>query len=144
MPTLRKTPAPDPEAPPLKELKRLLHQAESARAKRGGSHRVELPDHAYRFLVGIVQDLYEGKLVSPTPVTQALTTQKAANLLGVSRQFLVRLLDDGKIRSHKVGTHRRIYLKDLLAFREERDLRRHEAIRRIARDAVDDGIYDEF
>lgn len=144
MPTLRKTPAADLEALPLTELKRLLHQAESARTKRGGLHRVELPDQAFRLLVGIIQDLSEGRLVSPAPAAQELTTQRAANLLGVSRQFLVRLLDDGKILSHKVGTHRRVYLRDLLAFREERDRRRHEAIRRIARDAVDDGVYDEF
>ncbi len=142
--TLERNPLAHPDASPLAELRLLLRRAEAARPKSGGLHRLDLPDQAFHLLVGIVQDLSEGKLVSPTPDTQELTTQQAANYLGVSRQFLVRLLDEGKILFHRAGTHRRVYLKDLLAFREERDRRRHEAIRRIARDAVDDGIYDEF
>ncbi len=73
-----------------------------------------------------------------------MTSQESANFLGVSRQFLVRLLDEGKIPFHRAGTHRRVYLQDLIAFRKERDRRRHEAIGQMARDAVKDGVYDEF
>jgi excisionase family DNA binding protein len=73
-----------------------------------------------------------------------MTTQEAATFLGVSRQFLARLLDQGKIPFHRAGTHRRVYLQDLLSFRKERDLRRHEAIEQMARDAVEDDVYDEF
>jgi len=98
----------------------------------------------YRVLIKIVQDLSDGKAVSLTSAAQELTTQEAASFLGCSRQFLVRLLDGGQIPFHRVGTHRRVYLRDLTAFRRQRDLNRHEAIRRMARDAVADGVYDEF
>ena len=73
-----------------------------------------------------------------------MTTQEATSFLGVSRQFVVRLLDEGKISFHRVGTHRRIYLQDLISFRKERDVRRHHAIEQMAREAVKDGVYDQF
>jgi excisionase family DNA binding protein len=92
----------------------------------------------------IIEDLAGGKAVSLTSAAQEMTTQQAANFLGVSRQFLVRLLDEGKIPFHRAGTHRRVYFQDLISFRKERDRRRHEAIEQMARDAVKDGIYDEF
>jgi hypothetical protein len=56
----------------------------------------------------------------------------------------VRLLDEGKIPFHRVGSHRRVYLQDLITYRNERDRRRHEPIQEIARDAVRDGAYDDF
>ncbi len=129
---------------PLAELQRLLRDATKARAKQGGVRRLTLPEPAYQLLVKIVQDLSDGKAVATTPAAEVLTTQGAAAVLGVSRQFLVRLLDEGRIPFHRVGTHRRVYRNDLLAFRKERDHRRHEAIQKMARDAVKDGVYDVF
>lgn len=111
---------------------------------RRGLHEIALPDKLYRLLLKIVEDLADGKAVSLTSAAQEMTSQQAANFLGVSRQFLVRLLDEGKIPFHRAGTHRRVYLQDLIAFRKERDRRRHEAIRQMARDAVKDGVYDEL
>jgi excisionase family DNA binding protein len=73
-----------------------------------------------------------------------MTTQEAASFPGVSRQFLVQLLDQGSVPFHRAGTHRRVYFQDLISFRKERDRRRHEAIEQMARDAVNDGVYDEF
>jgi excisionase family DNA binding protein len=110
----------------------------------GKFHEIALPDKLYRLLVKIVNDLADGKAVSLTSDAQEMTTQHAANFLGVSRQFLVRILDEGKIPFHRAGTHRRVYLRDLISFRKERDRRRHEAIETMARDAVKDGVYDEF
>lgn len=126
----------------IAELRRLL---EDRRAKgRRGLHEIELPDKLYRLLLRIVDDLADGKAVSLSSAAQEMTSQEAANFLGVSRQFLVRLLDEGRIPFHRVGTHRRVYLQDLISFRKERDRRRHEAIEQMARDAVKDGVYDEF
>ena len=126
----------------IAELRRFL----STNAKPGLSRtrNIRLPDGLYQLLLKIVQDLADGKAVSLTHAAQELTTQEAAGFLGVSRQFLVRLLDEGKIAFHRVGTHRRVYLTDIISYRSERDGRRHEAIRQMARDAVTDGIYDEF
>jgi len=124
------------------ELRRCL--SDHRGKDRGKFHEIALPDKLYRLLVRIVNDLADGKAVSLTSDAQEMTTQQAANFLGVSRQFLVRILDEGKIPFHRAGTHRRVYLQDLISFRKERDRRRHEAIATMARDAVKDGVYDEF
>ena len=124
----------------IAELREFLRQD----TKTNGRRRIELPDQLYRLLTRIIQDLADGKPVSLTTAKQDLTTQQAANFLGVSRQFLVRLLDQKQIPFHRVGTHRRLHFQDLVAFRSERDRRRHQAIRRMARDAVKQGVYDDF
>ena len=47
-----------------------------------------------------------------------MTTQQVANLLGVSRPFVVKLIDDGRLAGHKVGTHRRVYTRDAVAYKD--------------------------
>jgi len=63
-------------------------------------------------------------------------------LLGVSRQFLVNLLEGGEIPYHTVGTHRRVYAEDLFRYKARRDLNRHRAIRELARAEAAEGLYD--
>jgi len=65
--------------------------------------RHEIPDSVYRLLLSVLKIMQEGKAVSIVPQMQDLTTQRAANLLGVSRQFFVRLLDDEKLPFHRRG-----------------------------------------
>jgi excisionase family DNA binding protein len=127
----------------IAELRRFLSNS-GRESPKSGIHQIKLPDSLYRLLLKIVQELADGKAVSLTSAAQELSSQEAASFLGVSRQFLVRLLDEGKIRFHRVGTHRRVYMQDLISFRKERDLRRHQAIEQMAREAVADGVYDEF
>ena len=72
-----------------------------------------------------------------------LTIGRAAELLNVSREFMVKLLDDRTIPSvGEGGARRRIEESVLLAFRERRNAARQEAIRQMARDAVESGVYD--
>jgi excisionase family DNA binding protein len=71
-----------------------------------------------------------------------LTTQQAADLLNVSRQYLVRLLDRGDIASHKTGAHRRVRAVDLAAYRESRDQARRTALAEMTAEAQQDGGYD--
>jgi excisionase family DNA binding protein len=82
--------------------------------------QVELPASAFHALQAIVHDLANGKTVTLFPNDRELTTKEAADVLQVSRQFLVRLLDRGEIPFHKVGTHRRIRVDDLLAYKDRR------------------------
>ena len=126
------------------ELHDLLQKEGSARLMGpGGEPSLELPHAIFRLLMEIVELMQQGKAISIVPVTQELTTQQAAEMLGVSRPFLVKLVERGEIPFHPAGTHRRVYLTDLMQYKRKRDQLRHEAINRMAQEAVDAGDYDE-
>ena len=63
-------------------------------------------------------------------------------MVGISRQYFVQLLEEGRIPFHKVGTHRRVHLRDLLEYRKQRDAGRRKMLDEIAQEAVADGVYD--
>ena len=69
-----------------------------------------------------------------------LTTQEAAELLGVSRPTLVKLLDSGEISFEQSGRHRRLLLTDVLAYRERRSTRRRVALDQMADIADESGM----
>jgi len=73
---------------------------------------------------------------------QQLTTQRAADLLGVSRSHLIKLLEAGELPYHRAGRHRRVYLKDLVAYQKRRDAERKSALDHIAGDAFESGLYE--
>src|SRR5580658_3770570 len=101
-----------------------------------------LPDSLYSFLVELIGLLNEGKSVMIVQNQAKLTTMEASSLLGVSRQFLVNLLEKGEIPYHMVGTHRRIYAQDLFQYRAVRDVDRHKLLRDLAVAEAEDGLYD--
>lgn len=100
--------------------------------------RVELPAEVYAVLRQVVEALRQGLAVTVAPRTLTLTTQQAADLLGVSRPTVVKLLDEGKIPFERVGTHRRVLLPDLLAYREQRRAEQYAVL-----EATSVGIDDE-
>ncbi len=104
--------------------------------------RVEIPDAVYHLLAKAVRDLREGRSIVILQDKEVLTTQAAANFLGMSRPFLVSLLEQGKIPFHNVGTHRRVMLRDLLAYAKQRDQQRRKALDAMTETIEQAGLYD--
>ena len=101
-----------------------------------------LPEEVYRVLVQVVEALREGKVITIVPRTQRLTTQEAADFLGISRPTLVKLLEQGQIPFEQPGRHRRILFSDLLAYLERRGEEQRAALDRMTEEASDAGLYD--
>lgn len=96
--------------------------------EQGTAHSVRVPVSAIRLLVDVLNEIGQGHAVSIVPVHAELTTQEAADVLNVSRPFVVQLLERGEIPFHKIGTHRRVRYQDVMAFKEGIDLKRRKAL----------------
>jgi excisionase family DNA binding protein len=97
--------------------------------------RLQLPRSVYQVLVQVVHEMAQGHAVAVMPFHAQLTTQQAADLLGVSRPHLVKLLDDGKIAFTRPTKHRRVRLADLMAYKAQRDIERSDALDELAAEA---------
>jgi excisionase family DNA binding protein len=91
-----------------------------------------LPAAAVRLLGAVLTELAKGNAVTLMPHHAELTTQEAADLLNVSRPFLIGLVENGHLPHHKVGTHRRVRFSDLMTYKRRRDSESESALREIA------------
>lgn len=92
-------------------------------------------------LTQILNALQLGEAVTVASDDHQVTTQQAANLLGVSRPHLVKLLEENRIPFQRTGSHRRLFLRDVLSYQEQRSARRRAILDEMTRQAVADGLY---
>jgi excisionase family DNA binding protein len=125
----------------IRDLRRLVQ--EGGAIVGPDERQIEIPESVHELLLLILNNLQAGRAISIVAEHQQLTTQRAADILGVSRPFLVRLLENGEIPFYIVGSPGRIYLRDLLQYKHQHDAARHETINKMARAEMEAGTYDK-
>jgi excisionase family DNA binding protein len=107
-----------------------------------GDQKIELPEEIIPLLAAALQALSRGQGVSLITRPELLTTHEAAEMIACSRQHVVDLINSGKLKASKIGTHRRIRLDDLLAFIEAEDKERDVAMASLVAHTEEMGGYD--
>lgn len=128
------------------DLSRFLSQVPAPAALLGpDGQTVPLPMEAFHILVKVVQSMGAGKAITVAPLDQQLTTQEAADFLGISRPTLVKLLEAGDIPYERpaAGRHRRVRLCDVLDYQRRHREERRATLDRLTADAAALGLYDE-
>lgn len=118
---------PEPE-PNLAQVIAVLHDNSMPALVGPNGEHVVLPHEVYTVLRDAVDALDQGKGVSIAPHDAVMTTQQAADFLGISRPTLVKFLESGRIPFEKPGRHRRVLLTDLVRFQEEFRHERRQAL----------------
>lgn len=125
----------------------LAHPTPTGRVKLctdddGAEMQVVIPTVAFRFFVDVLAELANGNAVTVAPVHAELTTQQAADLLNVSRPYLIKLLDEEQIPYRRVGNRRKVQLVDVLDYKQRDAARRREILDELTREAEELGLYD--
>ena len=125
----------------IQELKRMLDLSPAALVGPSGTESIPLPASVHKLFKEILGHLSRGQSVSIMPQDLQVSTQKAADYLGVSRPHFVKLLEEGAIPYTKAGSHRRIYWTDLQSYARQRDKDRAKILDELARQELADGSY---
>ncbi len=108
-----------------------------------GGEQIDLPEAVVHLLRQVVHAMAQDQAVTVIPVHKQLTTQQAADVLNVSRPYLVHLLNAGEIPYVKTGSHRRIRFDDLMAYKQRRDAERQVGLDRLSQLGQDMGLYSK-
>lgn len=137
----------DDERPRIERIEHLYEQEQPQspghlRIVGSNGEDIEIPESLGTVLRQAVQHLSRGDAVAVVPVQTELTTQQAADLLNISRQYLVRVLDRGEIPFHMVGTHRRLRFDDVMEYKRRRDAERRQGLDELTQLSQEIGLYD--
>ena len=103
----------------LRELEEFVESVPVAELRSPEGRSTPIPDEVYEVLRDVVEAMSRGQAITVAPHDQTLTTQEAADLLGISRPTLVKLLERGEIPHTQPGRHRRVRLADVMSFRQQ-------------------------
>ncbi len=133
----------------MKRTHAAIAEVEAFLARQGGQparlvgvndEAIALPQAVYRLLSVVVHQLALDNAVAIMPGNQQLTTQQAAGLLNISRPFLIQLLERGELPYVRVGTHRRLNVDAVLAYRQRRAAAEEAALDDLACDGLELGL----
>ncbi|MBZ8182235.1 helix-turn-helix domain-containing protein [Oscillatoria salina] len=108
-----------------------------------GNEKVYLPPSLCELLIQAAEIMADGKAVSLLPVSQTLSIEEAANFLNVSKSFLDKLLEEGKIPYSKMGVKKQINLSDLMAYKKQRDAQRRELMIELAQFSQEEELHEK-
>ena len=98
---------------------------------------ITIPKKALSLLITILSHMSEGKSITIIPTDSEVSTQQAADMLNISRPHLVKLLENNTIPFKKVGSHRRILLRDLVTYEKSLQRTREEKLKFLSEQAQD-------
>jgi excisionase family DNA binding protein len=128
----------------IAQLEKILSlEPSQARLVRSNGEECAIPESIYRILRDIVHIMALGQGISIVPHNCQLTTQEAADMLNVSRPFLVKLLEQGEIPYISVGSHRRVIFQDLMTYKEQRKVKRRKSLEELTEFLQEEGFYEE-
>jgi len=135
--------SPKLEAQAIKEIERILSvQGSQAKLVGADGEQITIPESVYQVLLQAVHAMALGKVVSIVPHEQELTTQQAADVLNVSRPYLIKLLEQEEIPYIKVGSHRRVRFEDLMNYKKHRDEKRDQLLTELTQMSQEAGFYE--
>lgn len=140
-----KTVLPPSDLEGMLDLSRFLEQVTSDAVLVGpDGEQVDLPKAVFDILKAVADAMQEGKAITVAPVSQQLTTQQAADFLGISRPTFVKLLEEGRIPFERpgAGRHRKVRLDDVLNHKAATSRARLQTLDELSRSAQVAGLYD--
>ncbi len=135
--------ATDSERPALSRIEGVLGNVNRVpKLMSSNGEEIELPESLSQVLRQLVYYLAQGRAVTIVPLNRELTTQEAADILNVSRPYLIKLLEQGEIPFTRTGTHRRIRIDDLMEYKKRRDAERRRGMAELTQMSQELGLYN--
>lgn len=135
---------PEQETEAIAQLEQILGlESSQLRLVASNGEEIVIPQSVYSLLGQVVHAMASGQVISIVHHNRELTTQQAADILNVSRPFLVKLLEKGEIPYIKVGSHRRILFQDLIIYKEQRKVKRRQLLDQLIEMTEEAGLYEE-